>query len=466
VTRSGIALTSVLFSIGTVSASFRAFAQTPRLAGTVSVDIVTGRLSADVCLAQLADRPSYRFALHHGLNIESVRTSAGRMLTYEGYNPIQPAGVALRYTIRDTLGPSQTICVRYTGAFPVYDSAAATVDSKENIAFGHRTARAAEDTRWYPVPYDSSGNEEQAELLYHLRVECQGCRTIYINGAPPAPGPVAELSSARPRALLLYAGEFPATERHGRLFLGAEISDTAARVLEAKVGGVLRFYQEWLALPVHDTVVFMSFRPVRAMRLGQLWAFVTAPTVALNKDFAVFVDPEAGEAMTSGVLAVLAHELAHVYLGAFSPRGSYTQFYMESIAEYLGLKAIAGMLGEAAFQSRLRSRYEELRGGPLLPTLDQIGVLVAGGANPLEQNRYRYSYGPLLLLALERDIGAAAMARVLRAFIASPPPQSLDYADLRRAVLAAGVPGATWQRFERECIRATTDAPCLATLVK
>jgi hypothetical protein len=453
--------------VTTVCACSPVAAQRPQLTGALSIDIATGNLSADVCLGPLGATPPYSFALHHGLNIESIRSSTGRRLSYEGHAPIVPAGVALRYTVRDTLGPARTLCVRYSGVFPVYDTTAAILDGKETIAFGHHAVRAAEDTRWYPVPYDSASDSEHAEMFFRLHVICPDCTTIYINGSTPTPGPVADLSSSRSRPLLLYAGNFPAAIRHGRRFIGAEISDTAAGLLETKLGGVLHFYEDLLRLPQQDTVVFMSFQPTRSMRLGQLWAFVTPPTIAVNKDFAVFVSPEYGDAMMTGTLTVLAHEIAHFYLGdTFSPQGPYTQFYMESVAEYLGFKAVERLSGEVAMRTRLKSRYEELRDGPPLPALDRIDEIAAQGRNPLDQNRYRYSYGPLLLLALEREIGMPAMARVLRSFLQMSPPQALGYGDLRKAVIAAGVPLDTWQRFERECVHADTDAPCFRTLLR
>jgi hypothetical protein len=37
---------------------------------------------------------------------------------------------------------------------------------------------------------------------------------------------------------------------------------------------------------------------------------------------------------------------------------------------------------------------------------------------------------------------------------------------LRKAVIAAGVPLNTWERFERECVHADTDAGCFRTLVR
>jgi hypothetical protein len=452
-------------SLGAIALQPRmALTQAPQMTGTVDIDLGEGRITGDVCLADLPQAPPYRFALHRALNITQVRTGTGRVLPYDGHYKLQPAGVTLRYTVTDTLGEDRKLCVSYVGRYPVYDTTFNTFDYKENIAFGHGSVRASDDTRWYPVFYDSVADRERASVTYHLHVRCPGCKTIYVNGAAPVSGTEADVSSSRARPLVLYAGDFPATFTNGNWYVGSEISDSAARLFSAKIVDVQRFYEAFLSVPFADTLTFVSFRPVKQMRLGQLWAFVTLPTVALNKDFEVFVNPQYGDAMLSGTFGVLAHELGHYYFGGLlEPAGPYFQFYVESTAEYLALKAIEHEFGQAAYAERLRAHYAELLDGPELPALADITNATTRGPNPLELNRYRYAYGPLLLVALEREIGTAAMGRALGSLLGRPPGARLDYSDLKMAVLAAGIPSRAWDRFEQRCIRSSPRAECLAS---
>lgn len=429
-----------------------------------------GLLTGDLCRADLPTRPPYRFLLHRALTIESVRTGAGRVLAYAGYADLAPVGRALRYTVEDTLdhapGAPARLCVRYTGAFPVYDSVPNTFDSRENLAFGYGTVRATHDTHWYPVLVDSAPGapaRERAVVTYHVRMRCAGCRTIYLNGAAPAPGPEAEFASARPRELFLYAGDVPATTRGGMTYVGAPVSDAAARAFGGKAGALRRFYGEFLGVPFGDTLVFLSFRPVKAMRVGQLWAFYTTPTIAVNKPFDLMVDPTVGPWMLDATFGILAHEAAHYYFGGvLRPVGPYRPFYVESTAEYLAMKAQHRLLGDSAYRARLRAHAAELAAGAALPPLDSIAAVATRGPNPLAADRYRYAYGPLLLVGLERAVGEPVLRRALAALLSTPEGTALDYAALRRAVLGAGAPAAAWARFEQDCVRAAPGAACLS----
>jgi hypothetical protein len=58
--------------------------------------------------------------------------------------------VALRYGIAAT-DSLTSICIRYSGAYPVFDTSEPLSDYKERIAFNGVTLWADANTAWYPV---------------------------------------------------------------------------------------------------------------------------------------------------------------------------------------------------------------------------------------------------------------------------------------------------------------------------
>lgn len=449
---------AVLFTALALSGS-AALAQAPHLSGALALDPARGTVRGDLCLSNLPAQDTLRFLLHKGLNVRHVRTPAGGPLASSGHIGLQPVGVALQYTV--AAPETDALCVAYTGAYPVYTDQSAPLDASEFIAFNGRTVRAPSGTAWYPTLYDPASDRQFGEVTYDLDVQCDGCAGVYMNGAPPQPGPVARLVSDQPRDLLLYAGEVEAREVAGTLFLNSDITEGDARTLGRKVDEVKRYYEDALGLPYGDTVVFMEFEPVEYFPPERNWAFVVWPTLAwANVDLGAFARALDDDQPAPWIWATLGHEMAHYYFGTLvSPVGPYAQFFKESIPEYLAYGMIRRAVGEEALRNRVRAHFQEVLNGPDLTPLDQITP-----EKPVGGNRYRYRYGPLLLLALEREVGEDRMHRLITALLTSPDGARLDYGSLRAAARAAGVPDDTWRRYEEACVRPSARESCLADL--
>jgi hypothetical protein len=110
------------------------------------------------------------------------------------------------------------------------------------------------------------------------------------------------------------------------------------------------------------------------------------------------------------------------------------------VTEYAAIMALRAGLGEEVHR-RLIAYYCSRLGEDSLPPLSAITH--SGQIS----ERYRYTYAPLLLTALEREVGQERMTRWLRLLLAAPPERS-DYAFFRSSLLAAGLTEAEWQRFE------------------
>ena len=441
-------------------------AQAPHLTGAVDLDLPRGLIAADVCVSNLPEGDTLHFVLNRGLNIKSIRNAAGATLPFVGDVKLQAGDVGLRYAVRDTTKASGTLCIAYTGAYPIYNIEADTFRSTDHsgvIAFNGRTVRARGETFWYPVVYAPATDRLHGGVSYTLRVRCPTCAAVYLNGSPPKRGLNAEFRSAEPREAILFAGEFPVVEVGGSVFLGEQIAADTARAFLTEFDRIARFYEDFLKVPYGRGAVFIRVHPVRRERYGQLWGFFAWPTFGLAGlnfgDFATILQDTA--AARAPLLGFLAHEMAHYYFGTvLSSSGAYEQFYSEPFANYLGLKAVRRFIGEDAYRSGLRTHYQNVLAGPELPSLDRAD------RHALSRDLYRYQYGPLLLFALEREIGEARMRALLHTLLTAPDRALADYAFLRRKTLEVGVPAAVWERFEQRCVQAGPQAPCLAEFAR
>ena len=192
-----------------------AAAQAPHLTGSINIDLPRGILAGNVCLANLPGQATPAFLLNHGLNIKSVRDASGGPAGYSGYYNGTLAGEGMQYTLNDPPSGPRTVCVSYTGAFPVYANNQSTFEFKGLIALIAHTFRASEQSKWYPVFYDTGTGRPYPAVTYSLTIHCPACTAIYVNGAPPRHTPHGVFASQVPRPLFIFAGRF-AFSRVGR----------------------------------------------------------------------------------------------------------------------------------------------------------------------------------------------------------------------------------------------------------
>lgn len=437
-----------------------AAAQVPHLTGEVTTDPPRGLISGDLCLSGLPAGDTLRFLLHNGLNIRAVHDSTGRLLPYRGYFGGRMIGEGLLYTVVDTLPGRRTLCVSYTGAFPVYPALDNSYDFKGVIAFSGRTVRASEQAKWYPVLYDSASGHTSEAVTYGLRVSCPTCTALYVGGSPPALGTRHDFSSTIPRFLLLFAGDFQAREMAGTWFLNSAVPDSGKRQIGRAVGEIQRFYERVLDVPFADTLVMIESDALNEAPTGRVWGFTSWPAIVFAG--APFSTIAAGlttpDTTNDWMLPFVAHELAHYYFGTrIRGEGALQGFFVESTAGYLSLRAIRQLQGDSAYHAAVRAHAHDAL---MLPRWTALDSVTDEGVS----DAYRYRYGPLVLVAFEREFGIARTGRMLHDLLMTPPATAFDYGRLARAAVAAGVTPAEWALFERRCIRASLAASCVAAM--
>jgi hypothetical protein len=452
-----ITLLSLLALPGALTAQVQ-----PHITFRLEVNLSAGSLGSRACLTRLPAHRRYAFILHRGLNIKSIRNGAGRLLRYQGYENGRFVGEGVVYTVMDSVAATDSLCIEYGGAYPVYAvdrQDFSTQDYKGFIAFNGRTVRAAEQSKWYPILYDAArGARAYEAVTYDGTVRCPDCKAIYVNGDEPRAGPEAQFRSPRAVALLLFAGDFDTKRQGGLTLLNATRYQVAPRSLErlaAVVDSIRAYYERWLSVPYGQPLVFLQ-HTITEDNARRRWGFVTYPTIAFSNDgFAGFVNDTTG-AIAPFVWPYLGHEMAHYYFGTLIPgQGPYYWFLIESLAEYLGLQTLRQFQGDSAFRARIGPYARRALADTTSVSFDRIT-----SADQLH-DRYRYEYAPLLLVALEESIGAQAMRTLLGALLGEPG-RAWDYAQLRAAALAAGVPAAAWQEFEERCVRPSFARGCLA----
>lgn len=449
--RAGIFLALLLAAPSTAAPGGRAVAGSTagvlKATGSVQVDIATGRVEARVCLTNRPFAQAGAFALNAGLNVARVTDGDGKPLSFDGWYEPGINGEARIYTVADA---PPTLCVEYVGAFPVYPAHDAPGDFKGVMAFNGDSARFAEQSAWLPIPFDKMSRARLGETAYDLDVACRACRFLYVNGSRVLVGQRNRFSSAVARPALLFAGTGPITRTPHVTIVNETVSPADAGALSDMVGKLAAYYRDYMGSPVADRPTFLRMVTIDQAerdRVGSEWGFATWPTIAMSGSVGkVGATLLPGQERRDRQIAYLAHEMAHYYFGPLNVAPTpFFAFMTESTAEFLAIKALGHIDGEAAVRTRVAQLAQKLRGsGETFVALDKVsGPSDIGGL-------YRYNYGPLLLLALERQIGEARMRQFMRKLASAGPIRS--WADLQGVASRSGIDDVAWERWRRTCV--------------
>lgn len=445
-----------LFTALASSAAGGAAQEHPRttVTGGLAIGLSHGTLNGDFCLTPTVITDTVTFVLNRSLAVLSLR---GARLLPE-LTTEQPGGAAFRYrALREppsTVASADPICVVYEGAETVYDISEKEyrpTDGSEVIAFNGKTVRARGYARWYPAIYDPVMDQTTESEVFRVTIRCDECRSIYVNGAPPLPGPEVTVDSDGRRELFLLAGDFEIREIEGWTVIGEGApSDSIAAFLRNLIE-IQRFQESYLGVPFGERRVLLRSDPVRAPRRGRLWGFYSDPTLSLvGMSISEFVSALEGRPPTArrSILGLMAHELGHRYFGwALGWLSPHREIFGEPLAVYLELKTVRHFLGEEVYRRSVESLANRvLRGDPPTPLSRSTPTTFA-------YDSYRYGYVPLQMLALESLIGEDRMRRLLRTMLEAPEEDraTADLDFMQRSAVRVGVTGEEWARWLGEC---------------
>jgi hypothetical protein len=421
-------------------------AQAPHLTGEVRISIASGTLDADLMLSNLPRTDNYSLVLNRGLNVEYFRDASDsfhygyrfeydRNVNYEGFQYHFPA--------KDNKGRflPRAFRVKYTGKFPVVsDTLRATDwgDWKGNIAFNGQSIRAAEQTAWYPLLYDHETGIRHLDYTYEVTINCTDCSAIYFNGSEPVNGQEATFRSDLPVPLMIFAGHFDFSffDRVG--FVNSGLRTEKQETLVNLADRIIEFYEEKIGIPFgKSSLVFLNSTPLSKRNS---WMFVTYPTIAVLGQPGYTLkdrfDPETFQIRYETFYATMAHEFGHYYIGNyFRPNSTLFWFFGEGLTDYLSFLAVRELVGEAFHREKIASYRQQVANFEPIPLHK-----VTRAGEICEQ--YKYRYAPLMLLAMEQEVGEETMWNWIREVLNSDG-QVTDYGFLLSSFAKAGIPQET-----------------------
>lgn len=426
-----------------------AHAQVPHITGDIYVSVKNGTFKADLDVSRLPKTTNYVIRLNGGFNVEAFRDSTD-LFSYriERDYDSEKAYECFQYWFvagnNSKISP-QRFKVRYVGAFPVYSDSTKRSDWgdwKGNIAFNGKTVRATEQSAWYPILYDIQEDKAYKNVTFDITVHCPDAKAIYMNGCPPQYGQKVRFQADRPYPMLIFAGDYDFRKERNTYLVNTTLSPVQADVLDGWFTRIKTYYGQHLRIPYGADVTLLASTPVSKRND---WLFVTYPTIAsvspnglLNK----LVDENKRALADSLRLSFMAHELGHYYFGSIlSPNSTLRWVFLEGMTEYLSLQATRDLIGNSFYDQQLK-RYVSV-------SKNMTNFVPLGKVNSSGQitEMYKYQYTPLLLTALERQIGREQMWKWLVTILTTPNPVT-DYNLFKSSLRKSGVDEKTVAYFD------------------
>ncbi|RZJ92925.1 MAG: hypothetical protein EOO60_06730 [Hymenobacter sp.] len=318
------------------------------------------------------------------------------------------------------------LALRYTGMFPVATDTLTSYsveDWKGNIAFnGYSLRTDGSQSCWYPVLYNITKDVAVSKVRYDLHVTCSDCQQLYVNGNVPVKGPSARFKSAVPVQLSMYLGNYKAVKQDSTYFLNPDISAAQIQAFGQMTRTYKKFYENQLHLPYKTAITYVQTTPTSK---NNAWLFVDYPTIfnigrgkyglqaLFNKQTGDWFKP------------FIAHELGHYYFGTYkifnSPLGDACS---EGFTEYLSLILTKQVISDSIYQQKVASKLKRLKEFDAIPF-----AKITSEKSYHSRELYVYYYTPIILTAIEREIGEKQMWAWLRTILTTPTERT-DYSFL------------------------------------
>ncbi|KQT20968.1 hypothetical protein ASG22_16255 [Chryseobacterium sp. Leaf405] len=436
---------ALIFLIFIYNQIFAQNSTAPHISGKVRISMKDGLIVSDLNVSNISKLDTaFRINLNRGMNIKLFRDS-GNVLRYNNL----PGDDYLSYRIHDGkkyVAAPKVINITYSGAFPIYTDPLNFYDYKGVIALNGKTLRASEQSKWYPVMYDTKNERELDEVTYDLNVECLDCKTIFLNGSEAQPGPTAHFKSDKAVGLMLFTGDYQIQKFSESSFLNAEMQTDIAESFNQQISSIKAFYAGKLNIPYQQEITFIQHKAVEPYGPDRSWGFVTFPSIAVaGGRFNNEIDVKTKKFNHIFKYSFYAHELGHYYFGTLlHPNSSLKWFFLESFPEYLSIKAAEQEYGKQATETYIKNAEKSLAGKVFIP-LNKI-------TKPENIDEpYRYKYAPIMLLALEKRVGEKKVYKMIKKALEAKNSKT-DYAFFVEIAKEAEISSSDWKSFEDEII--------------
>lgn len=385
-------------------------AQNITIKGKVDVSITKGTIQCDFTLSKLPRIKDYYILLNAGLNIRNIRDTADTYDYYynSAYND-KVSNEGFEYYIPDNTGKGKFLPkglqISYVGAFPVIsDTLTPTVarqDWKGNIAFNGKTIRATEQSAWYPIFYDVAKDKQYTKVAYDIDVTCNDCNTVYLNGSKPVKGTLAHFKSDSAMEPLLFAGNYTIDTADNTYFLNTSMSKEQLKEFGEMTDSYKKYYAKNLSIPYTYDITYIQTTPTSKENGFLFVTYPTITTVGRDNGFNEVFGKNANR-----FRPFIAHELGHYYFGNYAKFNSELGMVIEeSFAEFLSFKVCENLIADSVYTAKINEDIKELKDFKTHP----IGADKDSLKDVNDDNEYKYVYFPIILTAVEKEIGEKKM---------------------------------------------------------
>lgn len=430
-------------------------AQTPHISGTIQLSISKGIIECDLKVDNIPNINGYSIMLNSGFNVQYFRDSSdSHNYYYEKYYNEQ-SYEAFQYYFPNNDNTARflpnSFYIKYVGAFPVINDTlkmGSGEDWKGNIAFNGKYMRASEQSAWYPILYDTLNDVSYEKVTYDLNIICDKDESIYLNGSNPVKSMNAHFKSDTPLDLMFFVGQYDYSNKNKTWFINTFLNEEEQNALCRWSDKITEYYEAKLKIPYGSPVTFLGATPVSKY---QNWMFVTYPTIVVigREPYNIkgYFNPNTNQIKDSSSIEFFSHEFGHYYFGTyFNPNAELKWIFLEGITEYMSLQIIRDLLGEERYEKNIQNYIEQIKDVEITP-LNEI----KSGENI--DNNYKYNYIPLLISALENQIGQKNVWKWLNYVLESKNVKT-NYHFFNKSLLESGITEKEFNDFENYYIKA------------
>ena len=418
------------------------------------ISVLNGTIESDLEYSNLPKLNNYSIWLNAGLNLRYFRDKEDKF-NYGNikYYDDEISNEAFQYYFPDQENKGRFLPekfkINYVGKFPVISDtlkANNRGDWKGNIAFNGKNIRASEQTAWYPIIYDIENDVALNKVTYDIIIDCIDCESIYLNGSSPVKGKTANFKSDKPISMMLFAGLFDFTKNKNTYFINTDLNSEQEKILGNWTDKIVEFYENKLKIPYGNSVTYLYTTPISKKNA---WMFVTYPTIAIigqeKYNVKSYFTPNTNSLKDNSNIEYFAHELGHYYFGTvIVPNSELRWFFLEGLTEYLALQTVKDVLGEESYRAKIDTYLKE--------TKDYIPKSLATIKNSEIDETYRYYYVPLLVTALEIEVGKEKVWNWLRTVLKSEKLIKTDYYFFKSTLIYSGIKESEFKKFEENYI--------------
>ena len=245
---------------------------------------------------------------------------------------------------------------------------------------------------------------------------------------------------------MLFAGLFDFTKNKNTYFINTELNSEQENVLGNWTDKIVKFYEDKFKIPYGNSVTYLYTTPISKKNA---WMFVTYPTIAIigqeKYNVKSYFTPNTSSLKDNSNIEYFAHELGHYYFGTvIVPNSELRWVFLEGLTEYLALQTVKEVLGEESYQKKIDAYLKE--------TKDFVPKSLSTIKNNEIDETYRYYYVPLLITALEKEIGKEKVWNWLRTVLNSDKLVKTDYAFFKSSLIKSGIKESEFKNFEEKYI--------------